>query len=777
LNGKGRGTMKNPLNKRILRELKTDLGKYLVIFLFMVMLIGLVSGFLVADNSIESAYEEGFTKYNLEWGHFTLSAEPEQDLIDTLSEKGDVKLYDLRYFEEEEKSNSATIRVYKLRKDVNLECVMSGELPSAENEIALDRMYAQNAELEVGDTITLNGKALKISGLIAVPDYSCLFENNTDMMFDSINFSIAVMTEKGYDAVDSSKQFYNYAWVYNTTPADDIAEKNMSDDFLEVLKTELTSYDEELAMQGKTEKLVSIDNYLPRYNNQAVNFTGEDMGGDKAMFIIFDYIVIVILAFVFAVTISNTISQEAAVIGTLRASGYSKRELVAHYMVLPIMVTLIAAVVGNILGYTVLKDYMVDMYYDSYSLCTYETLWNIEAFVDTTVIPIILMFVVNLAVLIRKLQLSPLKFIRRDLSRKKKKKAFRLSTKIPFLHRFRMRIVFQNIPNYIVLFIGILFAGIIVVFSLMFSPMLEDYAEHISESMIASYQYVLASPEQTENAQAEKYSLTSLETTDSRYMTDEVSVFGVEDNSSYITQDIPSGKVLVSKSIMNKFSLKSGDTITLKEKYSDKTYDFVIADEYDYDATLAVFMSQKDYQTTFDVEDEYFTGYFSNEKLSDIDQDYVAAVITKDDLTKVSKQLLVSMGNNMELLKYFGVIMFILLMYLLSKQIIEKNSQSISMTKILGFSNGEIAGLYIVATSIVVIISLLLAVPITNSVLNFIFTSYLYTEITGYFPCNISNSCYIEMVVLGIISYAIVALLQMYKIKKIPKSDALKNVE
>jgi putative ABC transport system permease protein len=95
----------------------------------------------------------------------------------------------------------------------------------------------------------------------------------------------------------------------------------------------------------------------------------------------------------------------------------------------------------------------------------------------------------------------------------------------------------------------------------------------------------------------------------------------------------------------------------------------------------------------------------------------------------------------------------------------------------LGFSNGEIAGLYIVATSIVVIISLLLAVPITNSVLNFIFTSYLYTEITGYFPCNISNSCYIEMVVLGIISYAIVALLQMYKIKKIPKSDALKNVE
>ena len=36
--------MKNPLRKRLPRELKEDFGKYLVIFLFMVLLISLVSG-------------------------------------------------------------------------------------------------------------------------------------------------------------------------------------------------------------------------------------------------------------------------------------------------------------------------------------------------------------------------------------------------------------------------------------------------------------------------------------------------------------------------------------------------------------------------------------------------------------------------------------------------------------------------------------------------------------------------------------------------------------
>ena len=39
-------SMRNPLNKRLPRELKHDFGKYLVIFLFMVMMISLVSGFL-----------------------------------------------------------------------------------------------------------------------------------------------------------------------------------------------------------------------------------------------------------------------------------------------------------------------------------------------------------------------------------------------------------------------------------------------------------------------------------------------------------------------------------------------------------------------------------------------------------------------------------------------------------------------------------------------------------------------------------------------------------
>ena len=56
--------MKNPLSKRYLRELRAEWGKYLALFLFFTIIIGFCSGFLVADGSCKSAYDNSFEKYN-----------------------------------------------------------------------------------------------------------------------------------------------------------------------------------------------------------------------------------------------------------------------------------------------------------------------------------------------------------------------------------------------------------------------------------------------------------------------------------------------------------------------------------------------------------------------------------------------------------------------------------------------------------------------------------------------------------------------------------------
>ena len=47
--------LKNPLRRRCARELKDDWNKYLVIALFMIVMIGFVSGMYVANGSMEHA--------------------------------------------------------------------------------------------------------------------------------------------------------------------------------------------------------------------------------------------------------------------------------------------------------------------------------------------------------------------------------------------------------------------------------------------------------------------------------------------------------------------------------------------------------------------------------------------------------------------------------------------------------------------------------------------------------------------------------------------------
>lgn len=751
--------MKNPLYKRLPREFKSEMGKYLVIFLFIAGLIALVSGFLVADNSMIAAYREGFEKYNIENGHFELMSEADEELIRILEKEG-VTIYDSRYVDETVKENDSTMRVYIDRENVNLVCVMEGRKPESGDEIAIDRMYADNNGLNVGDVITIGERKLTVTGLIALPDYSCLFENNTDMMFDSLTFCVGIMTKEGFESFSADHLHYVYAWKYDEVPADDREEKKVSDDFMKVIA-------EHAILTG----------FVPEYANQAIQFTGEDMGSDKAMITLFLYIVIVILAFVFAITTSNTITREAAVIGTLRASGYKRGELIWHYLLLPLAVTLLAAIVGNILGYTVLKDYMAGLYYGSYSLPTYVTLWNVEAFVETTVVPIVLMLVVNLLILSGKMKLSPLKFLRHDLSRRVKKKAFRLSSKISFPVRFRLRIIFQNIPNYITLSAGILFASLIMVFGMMFGPLLEDYSEEIVSGMFAEYQYVLKVQAETDTEGAEKYCVTTLKSVSEKYPVEDIMMYGIEEDSDYIDIDFKEGEAFVSNGYRIKYGLKAGDVVTLSDPYGDDTYDFTVAGEYEYPAALAVFVTRGEFNSMFEKEENYYTGYFSDKELDDIEEGYISTVITEDDLTKLSRQLTVSMGDFMVIFEYFGIIMFLLLMYLLSKQIIEKNGGSISMVKILGYSNREIGGLYIIATTIVVIISLFLSIPVSYYILKWMFGSYLYTEISGYIPYTVSGIIFVKMILYGIVSYAAAAAAQMYKISRIPKSDALKNTE
>jgi len=897
--------MRNPLVKRIPKELASDWHKYLVIIIFMVVMIGVISGMYVGHDSMLYSIEKGREELKLEDGSFELKEKASPKLIEAISkgEMADVRkyfidegikeadeevaeavekelneqvtaaieegvraqcqaygitdedmiksqidtameenfedalneardseefkeavdkayseahdavieavdgewediseqynlnddgfkpvpvtLYEDFYRDESEDNDNdgiedATVRVFSSDAEINLASFNEGRAPLNDSEIAIDRMHADNTGIKVGDTITVGGKEFEIVGLLSYVDYLTLHESNTDLMFDAFGFDVAMVTPEAFESLDS-RVHYNYSFVYDVKPADKIEKADWSERFLKSLITQTLVYDNE------------IDNYLPEYLRQASNFAPADIEGDSTGTSIFCYILIVVIAFIFAITISNTIDKEASVIGTLRASGYSKGELIVHYMSMPLIVTLIGAVAGNVLGYTVFRNMAVFLYYNSYSLPVCTPVWSQTALIKTTVIPLLLMFFINLFVIVKKLQLSPLKFLRNDLTKSRRTKARRLPS-WSFLGRFRLRILFQNMPNYAVLIFGVIFIELMLCFAFGLPDSLNHYSERASEMVLSDYQYMLMGYKDsdgnvitTSEESAEKFSSKKLlypkKTSSFREGMgsggdESVTVYGILKNSKYVAlrSGTEEGHIFISTAFSDKFGIKEGDMVTLNEEYENKSYEFTVDGIIDYEGGIAVFMDIETFSSVFGMKEDEFTGFFSNNEIKDIDEQDIAIVITAEDMTKVTNQLMHSVGNFINIFKYALIVLAAALIYLLAKIIIERNERSISMVKILGFKNSEIGSLYILPTAFVVCICSLVGFAAGLYLMIWVFKAFM-LQMDGYFAFFMKPSSMVLSVVYLLIGYMFVSVIDYIMIRKIPMDEALKNVD
>ncbi len=897
--------MRNPLIRRIPRELKSDWHKYLVIIVFMVIMISVISGMYVGHDSMLAAIYGGRETLNLEDGSFELAHKASREMLDEIStgemadvrsyfiEKGNKKaerkvaeeiekkiteevtkgieeqvritceaygitdeetiqaqieeamtqsfedavkeaknseefkkaekeayeeahkkvietvdeewndiadryelnakdfsprkvtIYDNFYREESEDHNNdgkkdATVRIFLSDAKINKASFNEGRMPQNENEIAIDRMHASNVGIRLGDTITVGNRKFEVVGLLSYVNYLTLHESNTDLMFDAFGFDVAMVTPDAFRTL-KSRVHYSYAFKYDSKPEEKDKLADASEDLLKGLITQSLVYDNE------------IKDYLPEYLRQASNFAVSDIEGDSSGTSILCYILIGVIAFIFAITISNTIDKEASVIGTLRASGYSRTELVVHYMSMPVIVTILGAIIGNVLGYTALKDLAVNLYYESYSLPTCHAVWSQTAIVKTTVIPLMLMFFVNLFVIVKKLQLSPLQFLRHDLKKTKKSKAVRLP-RWSFLRRFRLRILFQNMPNYLVLIFGVVFIELMLCFAFGLPDSLSHYADSAGDMMLSEYQYMLMDYKdsdgeliETSESSAESFSITTLQypKKKSTFRTgmgsggdEKVSVYGIKKDSAYVALKDETGKdqVYISSAFSEKFGISEGEEISLHEEYENKTYQFTVKGVIDYDGGIAAFMDDESFREIFDREEDEFSGFFSRHEIHDIDEQSIATVITKDDILKVSNQLTHSLGGMMEIFKYALIVMAAALIYLLAKIIIERNEHAISMVKILGFLNGEIGALYIVPTAIVVVLCSLISFVAGYYLMIWIFHVFM-LQLDGYFAFYMSVPSMVLSVLYMLIGYAFVSVIDFLRIKRIPLDVALKNVE
>mgnify|MGYP003294312243 CR=1 FL=1 len=726
------------LDRRILRNLKSNLGKYLAIFILLTATIGFGSGFLSVADSVEKTLNDNQIECNIENGNFTLS-----EKYDFSSSERNIE--ENFYINLE---NNYTLRVYAERSNINKLTVFEGDLPEKLNEIALDRAFAKSNDIKINDEIKIDDTTFKVVGMISAPDYSSLFKNNTDLMMNTTDFGIGFVSNDTFSKLENS-----YNTNYNYSYTDDTGE----------IKEFLIN------------KGIIVKDLLPKESNQSIMFLANDMGSDVPAIKVLIYIVIVIIAFVFVILASNNIDTDAKSIGTLKALGYSSNEITIHYLKLPVYITLLSAIIGNILGYTLFITPFKDIYYTTYSLPPLNLELNMEAFILTTIIPIIIMILINYIMLRKKLKFKTINFLRSDI-KKNKTRNIKLSAKIPFKRRFRLRVVLDNLGNFVILFLGIFLASLILLFAIGLEPMLNHYEETVKDTVVANYQYVINTPIAIDEYNLTQYSMKTYYEIGGKDV--DVSFVGLNDTTKYYKnlelKDLEEG-IVISDSLALKLDINIGDMVEFKDENRDKKYEFKVLDIYEYRAGFSVFVKQKDLNKLLELPESYFNVFLSDEKL-DIDKKYVINEISKEDVANVASQMLKSFDELLDAVIVFAVVIYLVLMYVLTKVIIEKNALSISLMKVFGYNNKEIRKLYLNATSIAVIVCLFLVMPIEKITFGFIM-KYAMARIEGYVELFIPLYVFAMVVGIGIATYFVINKLHIRKINKIPMGDALKDRE
>lgn len=497
-----------PLAKRLPRELRRNIGKYLGIFLLMCGSIALTSGFLLAAHSIGCLIDDMRDDYTIEDGRVTTSFEATDEQLkaaeDAAEDVGGVTLY--KNFSIDaiikkavgDDGTKRTLRTYAHRTKVDIASYCEGRQPKADDEVAIDRVFATNNDLAVGDGIELEGRTYTICGIMTQSDSQALFLNNSDFTVNTITYGVAEVTDAGFAALEDAGGAPAYTYSFTFTDRD------------------LSTADRTDAEQDMVEALADadarVDDLIDADSNQGIGYARDDVDGDSMMWTTLLNIIIVIMAFVFVVLTDATIEEESAIIGTLLASGYRRREIVLHYLALPAIVGVVAALLGTALGVAFFTEPMRSLYYGSYSLPPFQVYWSWEIFVKCAVVPAAALILITLVGLLRKMGKTPLQFLRHEASGKSgTKRGLQLPERMGFVSRFRLRIFLRNLGNFATLFVGIAFGSLLLLFGLAILPTMTHYADNLETSLVAKHQYTLKAPLELEGTAEERGQWAALE--------------------------------------------------------------------------------------------------------------------------------------------------------------------------------------------------------------------------------------------------------------------------
>lgn len=887
------------LNKRVLRDFKSNALRYialfLIIFLGLFMLIDIASG---AETVIHGVADYGVSN-NVEDVQFSVFVPLTEENIADIESRG-ISLEKCFYIDFTVEDGS-TLRIFRSRENINIEKAEEGNRPSDDMEIMTEIHNSESKGYHVGGTVNVGGYDFIICGIGTAPDYDAVLEEIGDVGADSEKFGIGFVNSNTYqkllesgkilktesylysvklngkmtsgefksyldnlnfdynaitdtyiketldkmneerisietgvkDLNESGKQFSEGIERLNEGSAElfdsacsltdlmlvqvstavgtEITRENYSSvlpegyseyitmieayiDYENAVKeysngaNELDSNTELLIggledLQNATDDLVNtfftadfsnVVSYVTSEKNPRIAASAADCATSSSTCMFAAALIAIICGYMLAVYSSHNINREQSIIGTLYSMGVSKKELMRHYLILPMTITVTACILGTVLGCLCIKLGLqpVDTA-AQYSIPDFDHYYPAYLIIYGIFIPPLITLIINMLVIHKKLSFTPCQLLRNN-NNSLYSSNVKLPEKMSYISCFRIRQLIREAKIGGVIVLGVFLSSLLLMMSVDTYVMLDNLIDSNKEDLHYSYMYILKYPMDEAPEEGEAVYAESLSCEVMGYDMDIV-ILGISDDNPYFDFGTVKGKknLTVSTSVASKYGLSEGDKFILSNRVSEEDYSFTVADIVDYSVGLQVFMDIDDMRELFGKNDDYYNCILSAEEL-DIDTARIYSTSTSENIIKVSEGFMEQFTGMIYMFIILSVVFFVIVIYLMVSIMIERNARNISIMKIFGYKDGEVRKIYLDSNFVIILVASLISVPLSKAVMDSIMPWFVQHVASG-FDISFSFIHYIFIYALIFVTYFLVSITLNRKIKKVTPADILKE--
>lgn len=395
------------LNKKLFRDIKFNKSQFITIFLMVFLGVFVFSGIHSYMDGMKKSSDIYYEDYNLQdiWmvgENFTNEDLSNVKKLDNIKDAERI----LTITTTLDNYNDVTLETNFIEQNnISKMYIVDGEeFDKNKSGVWLDSFLAKNLGLKVGDEITFTYQRYKVSqkilGLINTPDHVYSIKDETEIFPNHKDYGYVYLSinefpkDYIYDEIKSQTGITDSSLISQMIPDFNIEDYYIFNSI--IVDIEDTSKLEETKsnIENNIESALAVTDRNSSSSYEAYNSEIEEGNTYSSVFTLL-FLFIAILSVI--TTMNRFVKKQRAQIGTLKALGFKNNKIVKHYISYGFYISLIASVLGLIVGKYTLGFYFLSMEMEYFEMPEYNTLLLPIVYILAIMVVLLVTFVTYLS--------------------------------------------------------------------------------------------------------------------------------------------------------------------------------------------------------------------------------------------------------------------------------------------------------------------------------------------------------------------------------------------